>query len=658
MTLQRGQATSVVLFCALGVVVILVVSLAIAQDGAAVTGEEAASSPEIVPQDSPAAQETAPEGESPKPAEDVASSADAAQAEPQGQQPSPASESIVEPTEDGRFKVSFHNTDLRLALRMLSTQGRRNIVAGKDITGEVTAALYDVTFEEALDAILRMNGYVFRQVDNFIYIYTPEQLQKEMATVERIIIQPFRLSYITAADAELLIAPALSEIGSVALTPAAAVGIPSDSVSAGGNSYATEDVIVVRDYETNIEQISEIIEELDTRPDQVLIEATILSARLDEDNDLGVNFSALSGVDFELLGSDSTGVGNMSTGGIESEDLKGLRATGVSTSFNTISGGMTIGFLSNNISVFISALESTTDLTVLANPKLLVVNKQRGEVVVGARDGYRTTVVNQGISTETIEFLETGTRLFVRPFIGRDDFVRIEIHPEDSDGSITNGLPSETTTEVTSNVLVRDGHTIVIGGLFREEAQEERSQVPVLGNIPGAGVLFRNTQDSIERREIIVLITPHIIRQGADEGVSGLIRDDVERFRIGQRKGLRWWGRNRLAATHMRWASEAYDAGNTQKAMWNVDVALSMDPRLLEAIRLKEELTRKAYWSDEAQVSTVQYLIQQMMLEELGLEIDEITPPQKPLDTEVLDRRIIEAFGIIPRVDRYSPARD
>ena len=645
MTLRKRQAISLVWLCAPGAVVTLAVSLALAQDDSSLvspanTMPASAGLPATPDAATPANAEIAKED----------NTSDGATEDTY------TGESVVEVTAPGRFKVVFQNTDLRLALRMLSTQGRQNIVAGKDITGSVTATFYDVTFEEALDAILHMNGYVFHQQDNFIYIYTPKQLAEEMRVTEEPIVRAFRLHYVTAADVEALIAPALSDDGSIALTPASGAGVGPDTVSAGGNSYATNDVIIVQDYPTNIDIVAEIIEGIDVRPQQVLIEATILSAKLTEDNDLGVNFSTLSGIDFESLGSASTGVGNTTAGSLASDQLKGVRAAGVRTGFDTISGGMTIGFLSNNVSVFISALESITDLTVLANPKLLVVNKQRGEVVVGARDGYKTTVVNQGISTEKIDFLETGTRLFVRPFIGRDGYVRLEIHPEDSDGTITNGLPSETTTEITSNVLVRDGHTIVLGGLFREETQEGRTQIPGLGNLPGAGVLFRNTKDKVERREIIVLITPHIIRQEADEGVSEQIRDDVERFRVGQRKGLRWWGRSRLASTYMNRADQAYRQGDRAKAMWHVDLALSMAPRLIEAIRLKEELTQQAYWADEARVSTVQSVIQQMILHDMGHPLDELAPPNKPLRSDVLDEELLEAFGVIERVDKYRPS--
>src|SRR5690606_22979737 len=96
-----------------------------------------------------------------------------------------------------------------------------------------------------------------------------------------------------------------------------------------------------------------------------------------------------------------------------------------------------------------------------------------------------TTTVTQTSSIQNVEFLETGTQLRFRPYIGDDGYVRIEVHPEDSTGGLTAAnLPFEQTTEVTTNIIVRDGHTILIGGLFREVTSASRSQVPLVGNVP------------------------------------------------------------------------------------------------------------------------------------------------------------------------------
>jgi type IV pilus assembly protein PilQ len=313
-------------------------------------------------------------------------------------------------------------------------------------------------------------------------------------------------------------------------------------------------------------------------------------------------------------------------------------------------GGLTIGVITNSVAMFVRALEAVTDTTVLANPKLLVLNKQRAEVMIGKRDGYITTTITETVATQTVEFLETGTRLVVRPYIGKNGWIRMEIHPEDSDGGVeiegSLALPNETTTETTQNVLTRDGHTIVIGGLFREKTVNGRSQIPVLGNIPYLGVLFRSTSDTTEREEVIILVTPHIISHDPDEAVSERLKDDIERFRIGQRKGLRWWGVNRLAQTHLRWAREHLEEGDLSKTLWNVDMALSLDPRLLEAIRLKERLTETAYWADESRLSSAKYIVQDMVMQDLGLPLERIVPPKKPRNPKKVDPKIRKAFGI------------
>jgi len=573
----------------------------------------------------------------------------AATTQPAGEQP----DKILKTSRPGVFE-EFHmrDADLRGVLELLSRQGRVNIVATRDVKGNVAAVdLYNVTFEEALTAVLRATGYVSYRENGSVYVCTPKQLAEIEKAMKKLEVRTFRLAYITATDAKTLITPALSSDGSAVITPAAAIGVASSKVDAGGNQYAADDVLVVRDYQEHVEAIALIIEEVDVRPDQVLIEATILRVSLEEDNALGFDFNALSGVDFQTLGSTSNGLQSVTTGTLPAAQLNNTQAT-FRTDFNSAieGGGMTIGFVSNNISFFIRAMESVSDLTILANPKLLVVNKQRGEVMVGNRDGYLTTTVTETTATQTVEFLETGTRLVVRPYIGRDGFIRLELHPEDSSGSVeqvgTSVLPTESTTEVTSNVMVRDGHTIVIGGLFRERTTNNRNQVPLLGNVPYMGALFRQTSDDTTREEVIILITPHIIQQAVDEAVAQQIKNDVERFRLGQRKGMAWWGRDRLAQSFMRRAREELAAGDREKALWNVDMALSMQPRMEEGIRLKERLMEQAYWADESRISSVRYVIERMMMQELGKPFQRVVPTEKPRDPADLPEDVRERFGL------------
>jgi len=583
--------------------------------------------------------------------------ADAGAEAPKGGEPADAGAGNVKESTPGVFdELHIRNVEIRGALEMLNSQVKKNIITTKEVTGTVTADLYGVTFVEALKAIVEANGFAYTMTGNFVYVMTVEQKAKITKAEKKQKVQLFRLSYSNAADIRVLITPLLSDMGTVAITPAAASGIATSSTESGGNSLATSDVIIVRDFEDNLRRIAAAITELDLKPDQVLIEATLLRARLTENNALGVDFNVLAGIDFNGLASTTNGLQQVTTGAatpaIADTDMATFR-----TDFNSAvpAGGLTFGFMGDKVGVFVRALEGITDVNVMANPKLLVVNKQRGEVMVGNKDGYLTTTFTETTASQTVEFLETGTRLVVRPFIGRDDHVRLEIHPEDSSGSVTqigtSALPTETTTEVTSNVIVRDGHTIVIGGLFREESSAGRSQTPIIGNVPYLGALWRNTIDVTNREEVIILVTPRIIRQDADEAVSEQLHNDVERFRLGARKGIRWWGRSRLAQAQMRCARSAMAKGNRDKALWHIDAALSLRPDLVEAIRLKERMTSRTYWADVAQESSARFIIQRMIMHDLGKATERVIPRRRPINGEGLGDDVKKAFGMQPRVE-------
>ncbi len=558
-------------------------------------------------------------------------------------------------------ELHMRDAEIRGVLELLSRQSRINIIATREVSGKVAAVdLYNVSLEQALDAVVAATGFAWYKEKGSIYVCTAQQLAERLKALRKVKVQAFHLAYITAADLKTLVEPVLSPEGTVVVSKAAAIGITPSSSEAGGNSLAIDDVLIVKDYEDKVAEAAKLIAELDVKPDQVLIEATVIRASLQDGNALGIDFNALAGVDFQNLSATSNGLQSVTTGSVPGTSLNENRAT-FRTDFNAAidPGGLTIGFVSNNVAFFVRALESVTDTTVLANPKLLVINKQRGQVMVGRRDGYLTTTVTETTATQTVEFLETGTRLVVRPYIGRDGYIRMEIHPEDSSGSVeqvgSSVLPTETTTEVTSNVLIRDGHTIVIGGLFRESTVRGRGQVPLFGNIPYVGTLFRQSSDSTDREEVIVLITPHIVKQPVAEAVSEQVKDDVERLRIGARNGLHWWGRERLAGCHIRWARQDLREGNPDKALWNVDMALSLAPRMEEAMRLKERLTERAFWADQPQVSTVRYVIQRMIMQELGKPVERIIVPGKPRNAADVSPDVREALGIGIRFEDPLP---
>ena len=504
--------------------------------------------------------------------------------------------------------VEMHVADLPLStvLQMLSLQGRRNIIATPAVQGMVTADLYEVTFDEALEAILVANQCGYRVRGNSIYVYTNEELVRLAAAETPPVTRVLRLYYISSTEAGAVLQPLLSDIGSLTASKQAERGISPDAADAGGDSSAAHDYLVVSDYPAQLAQIERVVNEIDVRPQQVLIEATILRATLSDDNALGLDFTLVGGVDLEVLGSTSTGITDLATGELPTARLEKFNAVAETDFRGSVPpGGITFGVIKDHVAVFLRALEQVTDSVVLANPKILALNKQKGQVIVGRRDGYLTTTVTETQAIQTVEFLETGTQLIFRPFIGKDGDIRMELHPEDSIGGLTAAnLPFETTTELTTNIQCRDGETILIGGLFREATTDTRSQVPLLGDIPGLGQAFRSKRDTTQWEEVIILLTVHIVKDEDAYAAAGRRQmEDIERIRVGLRRGLMWHGRERLAQAHYQRALEHFAEGDSQRALWDARMALHNMPRLLPAIKLKEEIQNRRVWDDEGSVS-------------------------------------------------------
>ena len=152
-----------------------------------------------------------------------------------------------------------------------------------------------------------------------------------------------------------------------------------------------------------------------------------------------------------------------------------------------------------------------------------------------------------------------------------------------------NNIPDETSTELRTNVIVKDGETIVIGGLFRDNVVTSKNQVPVLGNLPLVGVLFRGTRDTVTREEVIIILTPHIIGESAETHPEERA-DDIRLKREAVKDSLQIIDRAKLAEDAYARAAKYYLEGDVEKALFNVKLALTMRPTYLEALRLRERI--------------------------------------------------------------------
>ncbi|MCU0915201.1 MAG: hypothetical protein MUC88_11635 [Planctomycetes bacterium] len=488
-----------------------------------------------------------------------------------------------------KFIAFQKDTNIRDSLRLLAVLCKKNIIPSTGVDGPLTVSrLYNVTFEKALDAVLG-NGFKYEVDGEFVRVYTLEEYKRIKEDPARMQYKVFTLYYITAEEAVKVLQPILSGSASAKITATspAQKNISGSSggsggglnSSGGGNDPANHDMIVVFDYPECIERVENVLRTIDMRPRQVLIEATIMSVQLTEDNKFGVDWNLLSGVqvDRDLI---------VSGGGY------GTHAQTLGFSENGGGTGLTVGFAAGNVRAVITALEQITDATVLANPKILAVNKQEGQLLIGKKIGYEdtATTTQTGGTTASTAFLETGTRLAFRPYIGDDGYIRMDIYPKDSTGDLQqNGKPFERTTELRTNVMVKDGQTVVIGGLFRDSVNVTKSQVPVLGSLPIVGALFRGKLDKVARDEVIIILTPHIIEEPSE--VQGDKRaEDIRLKRDAAVDSLSVIDAARIAEEAYAKAAKFYLEGDTEKALFHVRLALIYRPTYLEALRLRERI--------------------------------------------------------------------
>jgi type IV pilus secretin PilQ/predicted competence protein len=480
-----------------------------------------------------------------------------------GAQARPAAEAAQQKIQidpNGLITMHVNELDVRQLLEFLSRRSGLNILVSPRVSGTITANFERVSLERVLPAVIKLANLVEKKEGPIHYIYSRQDLQDEAEVVkrERILTKVYRLNYVRADEMLAIIRPFLStDVGRnrVSVTPSYRFGISeSNTFVAGGaqamtagaaagggmtggggvagvtgggatvggyqpptgaNSLADSDQIIIQDYESNLKIVDQIIAQLDVRPVQVLIEAVIISVDLEHDKELGVNFAVVDNL-AQLLGTVGTGTalnGNVGFTPTQLLTAAGKIAQGTvpdPQGFTSASNGIKFGFVATNVTGFVRALETIGSTKILASPRILVLNKQRAEIQLGARLGFQTLSQNFTSTIQQVQFLNVGTLLRLRPFVSSDGMVRLEIHPERSSGVVNNNLPSAQTAELTTNVMVPDGATLVIGGLMEDEDDFNMQGLPGLSKIPVLGYLFGNRVKNEGRRELVVLLTPHI----------------------------------------------------------------------------------------------------------------------------------------------------
>ncbi len=405
-----------------------------------------------------------------------------------------------------KISVDFRNTPIEDVIRIMADQADVDIVKSPKVVGDVTATLTNVPLEEALNNILAAHGYGYTATKNMIRIAPIEEIT---AVSERIDHKIYTITYADVKEVEAALNKFISKAGVVSSNP--------------GTSN-----IIVTDTESKIKKITEFIEVIDRITPQVLVEARIYDISSTDEFDLGVEWSLGSNTNYGTGGPGS--VGTNPTDRTE-PFITGTFGSGINKA-ETTTGLIRFGILNSSIDIdaLISAEQEKVCAKLLASPRVLVLDNETATFeIIEERPYQELTQAMGGGNIGTTQFKEIGIKLEVTPHIARDGMVRLHLQPEFSTviGTVSLPLPGTTQTgpqpivatrKTDTKVLVHDGQTVVLAGLRKKNVEQEWSKVPLLGDMPLLGILFKFEGEKTVNSELVVFVTPTIVIEPAMTG--------------------------------------------------------------------------------------------------------------------------------------------
>ena len=390
-----------------------------------------------------------------------------------------------------KTSLVFDNAEIRDILRLIAEISNLNIIASDEVKGNVTLRLIDVPWDQALDLILDITSLGMVQEGNVVRVLPKEKI-RSMKEAE-----------LTAVRSQEKLEPLVTEVVTVSYADLGSVSGPvKNMLSDRGN--ITEDsrnkYLIVTDIQVRIDKIKELITILDTPERQVMIEARIVEVDSSYTSQLGINWGLETTNSSSNLENISLGAGGDYLVGTS------LAAVGVS---GGLGAGFTFGDIGLNSTVLdlrISALEGDSKAKVISTPRVTTLNGEEALISQGTEIPYQT--VEDG--EVKIEFKEVLLELKVTPVINPDGSVILAIEAK-NDSPITGGDGALNTKTAKTKVLVNDGETTVLGGIFIERDGDEAAGVPFLRNIPGIGHLFKSKEKSTSKNELLIFVTPRIL---------------------------------------------------------------------------------------------------------------------------------------------------
>ena len=443
-----------------------------------------------------------------------------------------------------RISLNFQDIEVRAVLQLIADFTELNLVASDTVSGNITLRLQNVPWDQALELVLKTKGLDSRTIGNVLMVGPADEIaererqeieaNKQIAELAPLQSEFIRIRYAKASDVVQLFEAGSEEGGSL--------------VSERGSVVVDErtNAIIITDTAAKLAEIRDLVERVDVPIRQVMIEARIVIASTNLDEELGIewgggylgesngNIYSVSGsreqvvslneaiiagetptLQYPQRGGNQQGGGG---GGGQQQQQQSLGAALVDLGVTTATSGFAIGFTSNDLflTAELSALESSGQGEVVSQPKIITGDKQQATIKSGTEIPYQEGAAS---GATTVSFKEAVLKLDVTPNITPDDRILLDlVINQDSVGDLvpsgTGGLiPTIDTTELTTQVLVGNGETVVLGGVFQNEEITQIRKVPWLGDIPYVGNLFKNTASKTSKSETLIFITPRILSE-------------------------------------------------------------------------------------------------------------------------------------------------
>ena len=433
--------------------------------------------------------------------------------------------------EGQRLTLNFQDIETRAVLQLLAETSGRNIVVSDTVQGNVTLRLRNVPWDQALDIVMTTKGLDMRENGNVIIVAPAEEIaaretadleaRQAITELEPLYSEFLQVNYAKAGDLAALIG---GEGGNALLSERGSVGIDDRT-----------NTLLVQDTAERLQDIRRLVRTLDIPIRQVLIESRIVVVNDDFSRDLGVRFG-FTGID----NNSSDGIISVTGSGEGSDVIVGsaldnLANTGqpfpvtapgitdryaVNVPIENPAGRLALAVLNSDyiVDLELTALQAEGRGEIVSTPRIITANQKEARIEQGVEIPYQESASSGATTTQ---FKKAVLSLTVTPQITPDDNIIMDLLvSKDNVGeltpSATGGLvPSIDTRAVETQVLVRDGQTVVLGGIYETERRDTISKVPFLGDIPGVGALFRSKSNVSNKAELLIFVTPRILNEGS-----------------------------------------------------------------------------------------------------------------------------------------------